>query len=55
MIRAAQRWLMLLGNCSQLLDNSSRWWDHEFDYSAVRTYSDRLKMELHNGYKALGD
>ena len=46
----------LLGNCSQLLGNSSRWLDHEFDCSAlIRTYSDKLKTALYNGYKVLGD
>ena len=56
MIHAARRWCTLLGNCSQLLGDSSRWSDHELDCSAlVRTYSDKLKTTLHNGYKALGD
>ena len=27
----ARRWLTLLANCSQLLGNSSRWSNHEFD------------------------
>ena len=31
----ARRQFMLLDNCSQLLNNSSRWSDHEFDYSAL--------------------
>ena len=47
---------MLLGNCSQLLGDSSWWSDHELDCSAlVRTCSDKLKTALHKGYKALGD
>ena len=31
----ARRWFMLLGNCSQLLGNSSQWPDHEFDSLAL--------------------
>ena len=47
---------MLLGNCSQLLGDSSRWSDHELDCSVlVRTYSDKLKTVLHNEYKVLRD
>jgi len=34
-VHAAQLWFMLLNNCSQLLSNSSRWSDHEFDCSAL--------------------
>ena len=46
----------LLGNCSQLLGDSSRWSDNELGYSAlVRTSSDKFKTALHNGYKALED
>ena len=47
---------MLLSNCSQLLSNSSRWSDHEsimLDF--ISTCSNKIKMALHNGYKALGD
>ena len=55
-VHAARLRFMLLGNCSQLLGNSSWWSDHEFDCSAlVRTCSNKLKTVLHNGYKALGD
>ena len=35
LVYAARRWYMLLGNCSQLLGNSSWWSDHEFDCSAL--------------------
>ena len=53
---AAWRWFALLGDCSQLFGDSSRWSDHELDCSVlVRTCSDKLKMALLNGYKALGD
>jgi len=46
----------LVGNCSQLLGDSSRWSDNELDCSAlVCTCSDKFKTALHNGYKALGD
>ena len=46
----------LLGSCSQLLGDSSRWSDNELDCSAlVCTCSDKFKTALHNGYKALGD
>ena len=34
-VHAARLWFTLLGNCSQLLSNSSRWSDHEFDCSAL--------------------
>ena len=55
-VLAAWCWCTLLGNCSQLLGDSSRWSDHELDCSVlVRTCSDKLKTVLHNGYKALGD
>ena len=37
MVRAAQRQFTLLGDGSQLLGNSSRWSDHESDYSALFT------------------
>ena len=34
MVCATRKQYTLLGNCSQLLGNSSRWSDHEFDCSA---------------------
>ena len=34
-VHAARRRFTLLDNCSQLLGNSSRWSDHEFDCSAL--------------------
>jgi hypothetical protein len=52
--RIARRHYMLLGNCSQLLGNSSRWSDHESVLLGfVCTCSDKLKTALHNGCKAL--
>ena len=35
MVHAARRWFTLLGDGLQLLGNSSRWSDHEFDYSTL--------------------
>ena len=35
LVHTAWLWSALLGNCSQLLDNSSRWSDHEFYCSAL--------------------
>ena len=35
MVHTAHRWFTLLGDGSQLLGNSSRWSDHEFDCSAL--------------------
>ena len=37
MVHAARRRFTLLGNCSQLLDNSSWWSEHEFDCLALFT------------------
>ena len=34
-VHAARRWFTLLGNSPQLLSNSSRWLNHEFDCSAL--------------------
>ena len=38
-VPAAQKQYTLLGNYSQLLDNSSWWSDHEFDCSALFAYA----------------